>query len=133
MNFVTWNGESVPFRRFSNDDPTMLGEMLELGALVLHSKRAGRVAVYDCRDARILVASGGSPFAIRAYELRSDGQGKPLPELPEITDTHMQPLYAVENTGDGLTFTFDTGSYYAVTTLVVDALKDCAVKNHHDL
>lgn len=124
---IEWDGVTVPFRVFPHDEPRLLGDILQMSAEVLHSKRMARVAIYEINDLRYLTVSGGKPFIAATYELRTDA-GKPLPQaLPGVAETHILPVFKAENTGDGITFIFDkTDSHRPLTKIVTEAVRESA-------
>ena len=125
---VLWDGETQKYRfEYLFDDAPLLGEILVSGASQCHQQRIERVAVHRVHAQRFLTVSGGKPFAVRTYELRTDDVGQPLlGDLPGVTETRMNLVFTAENTGDGITYFFKGSDFRPLTQVAVNVMKDRA-------
>lgn len=126
---IDWDGQVLPLRHFTHDDPRLLGATLQGGAEILHQRRIVRAAVHEISENRFLTISGGKPFRVDTYELRDD-VGKPL-NNPALFETRMNPVFTAEDTGDGITFTFHKDvDQRPLTKLVTAAARESARRNN---
>ncbi len=104
-----------PALHYCKTDAQLLGQTLAQGAQLSFNKGA-RVATYDCNGEWVRYIAGGWPFTVRVTAIR--------PGEPKV--------FTLENTGDGLTFTFgDPKDHQPQIQAVLAAAKDWASQMPH--